>query len=128
MNIESLKYDGKEVGYIADGFVYVSPRKQSRHLFRGGAASVEEAKRTGRASWGIDINILELLNLKGIKVVAISDSEAKKLYWAALPSWENGNVLNMKFGIQRFLKLKDLRLASSIDKLVDATKSVFKSK
>ena len=36
-------------------------RDESKHLFRGGAKTVKEAKEAGRAAWGLDLAAMERL-------------------------------------------------------------------
>jgi hypothetical protein len=122
MKTERVEHRGKQVGVMVDGILYLSQRRQSKHLFRGGAASIGEAKRMKRAAWGIDNDLLGLLHACGVKVVAVSDEETGKLYWAALTTLQqHGSYLDMGHGLQRFLPLHEWHLAGNLAQLLDAT-------
>lgn len=62
----------REIGKV-NGYTFRSfERDPSKHLFRGGAESVEEALESGRAAWGLDLGAMEkLAEFHGVKFVEI---------------------------------------------------------
>jgi hypothetical protein len=121
MNVEEVKLYGRKVGELIDGILYISRRKQSKHLYRGGAPSVSAAKKGKTAAWGIDDNILSLLKFRNVKLIAISDTETKKTYYASIGKFDSPDIkyLNFGYGIQRFLNLEHWK-QGEFGKIVEA--------
>lgn len=106
MDIENIMFEGMKVGYILNGAIYVSPRKQSKHLYRGGEKNVTDAKKKGKASWGISNALLAVLKARGIELIVIHDSETKNGYFVGVERLEKeGYFLEFGLDLQKFLPL-----------------------
>lgn len=55
----------RKVGWVSED-TFFSPRQTKKHLFRGGRATVEEARRDGTSSWGLDCKVCDGLIERGI--------------------------------------------------------------
>lgn len=113
MNIENITLEGRKVGYIVDGIVYVSPRKQSKHLYRGGCRDVQAAKKAGKACWGVSKVLLDILVSRGIQLICIDDAETKKAYYASVDRIIRlGSFLNFDNDLQKFISLSEWKVDS----------------
>lgn len=126
MNIENIVLNGRNVGMVLNGMVYVSKRNTERHLFRGGKSSVSAAINGKTAAWGISHDVMSLILDAGVKVLAI-DSD-KGVYWTSVSRMmTNGFFLEMSgHGLQRFLKLEHWSVAGSVHDVVNATGTVLR--
>jgi len=125
MRIEKVELNGNQVGEVYDSLVYVSHRKESKHMFRGGKKTTNDAKKLGVASWGIDMALFPILKDMGVVIVAINDLESKIVYYTTLKLFEDkGRVLQLGHGLQKFLTLGHFRVANSIIALVGAVREV----
>lgn len=123
MVTEDIIHNGKKVG-VRIGNVYMSHRKQSKHLYRGGLPTVQAAKKSGTAAWGIDHELVKLLKMSGIKVVAIHDAETKKAYWMSIVRLErDGSYLDFGHGLQKFMPVNSWKM-SDIDKFMQIITSL----
>jgi hypothetical protein len=123
-----VKLYGRKVGELIDGILYVSRRRQSKHLYRGGASSISVAKKRKTAAWGIDNNILSLLKGRNVKLVVINDTETKKTYYAAIEKFDNHDLadfLDFGYGVQRFLNLEHWQQAE-LGKIIEALEKIKK--
>lgn len=70
-----VKQKGGERRFIGkvDGEVFRAfERDERKHLFRGGAETVEAAMESGRAAWGLDLGAMEkLAEFHGVRFVEI---------------------------------------------------------
>lgn len=126
MKIEAVNYNGKQVGNILADLVYVSHRKFSKHLFRGGKPTVKAAIKAGTAMWGISHDLLKLLKDAKVKVVAI-EAEGT-VYWASLERFvRTSSFLEMdNQGLQKFMKLNEWNVYLSINELVEAVVATYR--
>lgn len=125
MKTEAIEYEGKKVGDIIDGIIYVSHRSEKKHLFRGGLSSIPEAKRKKKAMWGIDYDLMNLLKMKGVQIVVIFDFDHEIGYWASLKRiYKDGSFLDMGHGLQKFLPLHEWRTTDDFTELVNAVHKV----
>lgn len=122
---EEVVLDGKKVGVIVNSILYVSYRKQSKHLYRGGEKSLLAAKRSGKAAWGMSNSLLKLLEARGVMLLAINESELGKTYYASLERFnKEGSFLEFGgHGLQKFMNLNSWSEAN-LGSLVEAAGKV----
>jgi len=120
LKIERVFYEGKNVGEIVNNAIYLSRRKQSKHLFRGGKKSVAQAIKDNTACWGISNGIIEQLKLKNIDIVCVKDEETQIVYWTSLEKIANGKVLQIQKDMQKFLELSKWNIVKNFDELLNA--------
>lgn len=97
MTVVHIRYENGErrkIGWI-EGDTFFSPRKPSKHLFRGGRSTVKEARRDGVSAWGLDCKVCEGLIERGVVwfVVLVGD---KRYRCRLFDMKEKGFVLHMK--------------------------------
>jgi len=83
------------------------------HVFRGGMATVQQAKRAEVAAWGIDVDILRLLQKLGVRTTIIihnakgrqTTARSRRFFKVLVTDWETkGYAKNLGYGLQYFLK------------------------
>lgn len=72
MRIKQSNGQVKVIGYV-DGDIFIAYRMESKHLYRCGRCSVEEAREQDVAAWGVDaIAVRHMLrrNIRTLKIVS----------------------------------------------------------
>ena len=106
-----IDYEGRErlVGFV-EGQTLICKRNEEKHMFRGGHKSVEEAKRDGTASWGLDCKVCDGLISRGVQWLEIVGKSCT--YRCTLEDMcMKGYVLNIKpHRAQYFLNLEHFEM------------------
>lgn len=124
MKSEDIIHNGRKVG-VKIGNTYLSYRKQSKHLYRGGAPTVAEAKKRGSASWGIDAELVKLLNVRDVRIFAIHESETKKTYYMSSMRFAmNARYLEFDHGLQQFVELSKWMVADNLGEFIETCEKV----
>lgn len=120
LNWTQYTLNGKKVGKLLNDFAYVTDRRQSKHLFRGGKKDVRSAKAAGTASWGISSDIIEDLERRGVRVLVVVERESEVNYWVPLSEFRSGAQFRTFVGdTQLFLGLAKWRNTKDYGRLMD---------
>jgi hypothetical protein len=84
---EELRRGRRVLGHLCtldDGRVIYLARRQHRHIFRSGKASISGAMSEGEAAWAMDESTLYSLRARGIEVIGVRVTDTGDLYLTRL--------------------------------------------
>lgn len=117
-----VSFDGKRVGFLINGCIYLSKRSAKKHLFRGGAPTPSVAINKGTAYWGISTAVLS--SVPGAKVIVIEETGRKEIFWTTRAVFEAESIVLEITEQQRFLNLNRWNIVDSVERIIDVASMI----
>lgn len=122
MMSQVVSFEGRRVGFLINGCVYLSKRSAKKHMFRGGAPTPSAAIKKGTAYWGISTAVLS--SIPGAKVIVIEDSDKKEIFFTTRDVFESESIVLEITDQQRFLNLTRWDKIDSVERIVDVASRI----
>jgi len=122
METEARFKDGRKMGNLVNGVVFIAFRSYRKHLYRGGLRTPGEAIRKRTASWTCDNAFLTELEKEGVKFFVVKDLDRGYYFWVSMKRlMSSGYLLDFGEGDQRHLQYDAWNQTGDITALIGAS-------